>query len=469
MDQIVLLIMLAALAAVLTASQYFGGSDSGDESDEEAERDPVARHLRVANYGSSEAAENSRRQLLAVGPSVAPALVDRVLAVANAPATLHPRAQRFLEDVLTDFGAAGYVAVRHRLDAVDTFHPAAPAIVRVLVAAGAPALEQVVREGDVSRFRFLLPAAVRLDEHGLSELIHTLPHFAADLQQALADSVIGSLAHHKGAVAFDSLPAPLLLHGAEVAWPGARSFAEAAQARSIALPVQAMIDAQRRNSSGDAERTEGPGLAAAVALVALAVADPERAAPVFARRMRAGSWPRDGEVALCACVRLLGARAERVVVEQLRHGRDQASELACVAMAEVEATRHALPLFAVVARPRTDRCALAALNALLRAGRALGALAVEALDDGDVDVRMGAAWIAGVIGESTAVEILARRASMRLGDRAAMLQAIERIGAAAAAPVARAVSAGHLQREDADASRVIEMVTLLASTSGAEG
>ncbi len=474
MDSFLLLALLAALGTALTLSQLVGHG-APDADDAAGEGDPAqhpgglaGRHLAALNYAGADDAAAARRALLAMGTGIAPALLERVEAVDASPTALRPRAQLRIESVLADFGAGGYVAARHRIAAVDDRHAAAPAIVRIVVAMGPVALQQVVREDTDVRWRVLVPALVRAPQATLDAVIVSLGDFAPELRTELASALTAALAVRDDGPELDELPGALIVAMAESGGCLREPAQAEARARGLALPV---ADVTAAATFSDAltlpAQAEQSGSAGVDALVAWALADPDGAAPLLSRRLRAANWPSARLPELRACVRAVGPRAARVVAEMLRFGRDESALLARRLASEIDGGNSVAALLGVVGAPRDAGAALLAGEAVLRAGARAYAEVLQALAHQDIDVRRGAATLAGLLGGTDAARALVEAAARGGAERSDMLRALEAIGAAAAALLAEALRSGKLDRADGAVARVAELVTLLAEGRGA--
>lgn len=458
MSTFVLLAILAGAAAVLAASQSPG--DPEDDPPVDADQpNAVARLLGQLNYGTPGAAARARLQLLALGPGIVPQLVAQLERVDDVPAAVKARTQRGIERVLTDFGASGFVALRQAATRVEVDHMAHPAMVRVLAGMGTPGIEQAVRLDPAVRWRFVVPAILQLGGIEVERLTRDLGRFAAEPQSAVAEALAIRAAVRGTVVGNDRVVIEVI---------ASRSGSLRAQAREAldkhwGDEVDACIAAARALNLGPsaAALAEGSSAAAASALVWLCAHEDDDGIAIAARRVRSANWPREAGHSLRACVRLAGARLERVVVEQLRHGRDASAELALTVMPEVDGSRWTQALLHVAGQANAPAAAAAACAALLRSWPEIAPHAVAALSDPEVSTRAGAGMVLGLAGEVGAVPALWRRVALPADARWA-LRAIERMGGAAAAAALEAAADETVQRTDPTVARCLEILTMLA-------
>ena len=171
--------MIVALLAFLLAMLIFVAlSETEGDEEEASERsaDAYEAHPRVnaligaLNYGTPETVESTHRRLLSMGPQVAGELFDTLLRLDASPQAFTAATQLRIEDVIADFGLAGYLAMRDRFEGLDDAHPAYAAALRIFDRVGVLVLEQLLNEPEPTIALFLDALVVRMPDAAVAYL-----------------------------------------------------------------------------------------------------------------------------------------------------------------------------------------------------------------------------------------------------------------------------------------------------------
>ena len=163
------------------------GATGGDADDDEEEvaarpsyRERVERHIRLLNYGDDRAAADATRQLLSMGPSILPILLDQLLKLEHHPHALSPRSQILIETLLGDFGLQTYLQTAEALRGVHRASPAFPAVLRVLEGLGPHVVVELCRGAPPNIYGVCAPLVHRLGAGCSQQLVELL---AADADE----------------------------------------------------------------------------------------------------------------------------------------------------------------------------------------------------------------------------------------------------------------------------------------------
>lgn len=174
------LLLLLMLAVYLNGG---GGGSTDANGEDEAPvrptyRERVERHIRLLNYGDDRAAKDATRQLLSMGPSILPVLLDQLLKLEHHPHALAPRSQILIEQLLGDFGLQTYLQTADALRGVHRASPAFPAVLRVLEGLGPHVVVEICRGVPPDVYGVCAPLVHRLGPAcsvQLDELLETNP------------------------------------------------------------------------------------------------------------------------------------------------------------------------------------------------------------------------------------------------------------------------------------------------------
>jgi hypothetical protein len=182
----VLIVVGGFLLLLLMFAVYLnGGAGGGDADEDEHEalprptyRERVERHIRLLNYGDDRAAADATRQLLSMGPSILPILLDQLLRLELHPQALSPRSQILIEELLGDFGLQTYLQTAEAVRGVHRASPAFPAVLRVLEGLGPHVVVELCRGVPPDFYGVCAPLILRLGpgcDQQLFELLEASP------------------------------------------------------------------------------------------------------------------------------------------------------------------------------------------------------------------------------------------------------------------------------------------------------
>ena len=482
--------IIVLFALLLLALLLLLGADDPDAADDESPDDEnrrgtnVTRQIGALNYGTVEAVEQAKRELLSVGPRIVPQLLEHIARLDSNPRALTGDTQVRVEQVAGDFSLGGYLALRGDLAQIAPDSVTRLSIRRVMERIGVPVLEQAVREPESVARRYFDPAVADLLDAALDYLPAHLATFPPEQRQVFAHATAIALGA-RASVPLESLPIEVVdelralssphAGGVRTRWgpDGAvglsASGLTAGEAAAEFIDLRVVLGLQSPSDreavelgwSADGEPEDDGGrrwlrwawdhtddarvreavlsLAAgdspafALALARAAADDPGTASEGLRRRLRS-AWPRGVHPDWgCVVARRIGSSAVRMLVEGVCGAPTESARLCARSIGELDSEAMAPTLFAAVGRQGRDGCPVAVdfigARSALWSGRLVASLGAE-----DADVRRGAIALCGRFRVAEAVAPLLQ-CVQRPSDRLAALRSLEEIGAVAAAPM----------------------------------
>lgn len=414
---IVVLVVLVILLIVVGLATTVEDSVDAPPHDEGAfDAHPRVNELISAlNYGTPDTVEATQRRLLSMGPAVAGELFDTLLRLDASPDAFTPATQLRVEDVIADFGLAGYLAMRDRFDGLDDAHPAYAGALRVFERIGVLVVEQLLRERPATVELFLDPLVIRMAAPVAAYLERDASRLPSEYLAAIQTALRCA---RREAPALETVS--LLPEGAP------RELDEAPDAQSpawIAWAARRLEHASTREALMRRLSARGPHWPAAAAV--LADVAPDDVVSACARHFREAAEEVEPAV-WCALVDTLGSGFVRAAVDAAIESTPERAACGRAMLRRAAGQDWVRVLCARVGRQRAVRRLAAAARAVAEAN-ATDAL-VDALDDPDVAVRAGAIRLCGRLWVSEATPGLVERASAEPDARRLAAIALETLG-----------------------------------------
>lgn len=426
--------MIVALLAFLLAMLIFvalAETEGDEEEASERSADAYEAHPRVnaligaLNYGTPETVESTHRRLLSMGPQVAGELFDTLLRLDASPQAFTAATQLRVEDVIADFGLAGYLAMRDRFEGLDDAHPAYAAALRVFDRVGVLVLEQLLNEPEPTIALFLDAFVVRMPDAAAAYLAAEGARLPGTKRKRLLSALRVSGREQVHA----ETPEALSLTPPDEEPDDERSEAW------VAWASHRISDATVREELLRRVVARAPYWhAAAIALASVALDDVVQAA---ARHLREHPDAL-AEQTWCAIAEALGPPFVRFAVEAAVDANPSRASRGRAMLRDHAPERWVRIVCGRVGRQRAVFKLAAAAKAIAEAGAEQHVVA--ALDDPDVAVRAGAVRLCGRLRVKAAVAPLLERALAEPDARRLVAIALETQGSAALSPLLAATA-----------------------------